>query len=168
MVPAVGQKAAIDTSSSRVWIKVLATTDLHGHISPVDYYVNKPDPLGLSCVATIVKKERATNPDALLLDSGDTIQGTPLIYYHNRKNNAPADPMMLVMSALKYDSMAVGNHEYNFGLKVLNKARSEAKFPWLSANTYQVGTDQTYYQPYLIKVVKGVRIGARVKLESCV
>ena len=53
-----------------------------------------------------------------------------------RKNNQPIDPMMLVMSSLKYDAMAVGNHEYNFGLKVLEKARKEAKFPWLSANTY--------------------------------
>ena len=36
--------------------------------------------------------------------------------------------------------MAVGNHEYNFGLKVLEKARSEANFPWLSANTYDKST----------------------------
>ncbi len=50
-------------------------------------------------------------------------------YYHNKKNNQPPDPMMLAMSALNYDSMAVGNHEYNFGLKVLEKARSEANFP---------------------------------------
>jgi hypothetical protein len=75
----------------------------------------------------------------LLLDSGDTIQGTPLEYFHNKKNNAPPDPMMLAMSALKYDALAVGNHEYNFGLKVLEKARREASFPWLSANTYKTG-----------------------------
>ncbi|MGH9897539.1 MAG: bifunctional metallophosphatase/5'-nucleotidase, partial [Pyrinomonadaceae bacterium] len=147
------------TGQQRVWIKILSTTDLHGHISPTDYYTNKPDSLGLACVAEIIKNERTANPDALLVDSGDTIQGTPLVYYHNIKNNAPVDPMMLVMNALKYDSMAVGNHEYNFGLKVLGKARREAAFPWLSANTYQAGTDQTFYQPYLIKEVRGVRVG---------
>ena len=48
--------------------------------------------------------------------------------------------MMLVMNFLNYDAMAVGNREYNFGLKVLEKARKEAKFPWLSANTYDVKT----------------------------
>jgi 2',3'-cyclic-nucleotide 2'-phosphodiesterase/3'-nucleotidase len=55
--------------------------------------------------------------------------------------------------------MAVGNHEYNFGLKVLEKARSEAKFPWLSANTYNKGTATTHYQPYIVKETNGVRVG---------
>jgi 2',3'-cyclic-nucleotide 2'-phosphodiesterase / 3'-nucleotidase len=67
--------------------------------------------------------------------------------------------MMLVMNSLSYDSMTVGNHEYNFGLKVLEKARSEAKFPWLSANTYEKETQKTHYQPYIVKELAGVRIG---------
>jgi len=42
------------------------------------------------------QRARLDNPNLLLLDSGDTIQGTPpLEYYHNRKNNQPTDPMML-------------------------------------------------------------------------
>ena len=143
----------------RVQVTILATTDLHGHILPIDYYTNKPDQSGLAKAATIIKAERKKNPDLLLLDSGDTIQGSPLVYYHNKKNNAPPDPMMLVMNSLKYDAMAVGNHEYNFGLNVLGKARSEAKFPFLSANTYKTGTDETAYQPYLVKEVNGVRVG---------
>jgi 2',3'-cyclic-nucleotide 2'-phosphodiesterase/3'-nucleotidase len=67
--------------------------------------------------------------------------------------------MMLVMNALKYDAMAVGNHEFNFGLPVLEKARHEANFPWLSANTYDVGTNRTHFKPYIIKEVNGVRVG---------
>jgi len=55
----------------------------------------------------------------LLLDSGDVIQGSPLEYVHNRVNNEPPDPMMRAMSTLGFDAMAVGNHEYNYGLKVL-------------------------------------------------
>ena len=106
----------------------------------------------------LIKQVRKENPNVLLIDSGDTIQGTPLAYYHNKKNNKPPDPMMLAMSALSYDAMAVGNHEYNFGLKVLEKARSEAKFPWLSANTYNKGTNKTHYQPYIVKEIAGVRI----------
>ncbi|HZM99109.1 MAG TPA: 5'-nucleotidase C-terminal domain-containing protein, partial [Pyrinomonadaceae bacterium] len=90
---------------------------------------------------------------------GDTIQGSPLESFHGRKNNQPPDPMMLVMNALNYDAMAVGNHEYNFGLKVLEKARQEAKFPWLSANTYETKTGKTHYQPYLVREISGVKIG---------
>ena len=151
--------AAGDAPVTRAHVAILATTDLHGNIYPIDYYTNKPDARGLAKAATIIKQARKDNPNLLLLDSGDTIQGTPMIYYHNKKNNAPPDPMMLVMNALKYDSMAVGNHDYNFGLKVHEKARSEARFPWLSANTYNTGTDQTHHAPYLVKEVNGVRIG---------
>jgi 2',3'-cyclic-nucleotide 2'-phosphodiesterase/3'-nucleotidase len=140
-------------------VTIMATTDLHGNILPVDYYTNKADQRGLAKVATIVKKARKENPDLILVDSGDAIQGSPLEYFHNKKNNQPADPMMAAMSALRYDAMVVGNHEYNFGLKVLEKARNEARFPWLSANTYNKGTEQTHYAPYLVKEVNGARVG---------
>lgn len=146
-------------ATERAQVTVLSTTDQHGHIFPIDAYTQQPANDGFAKVATLIKAARAKSPDLLLIDCGDTIQGTPLEYYHNRKNNGPVDPMMLVMNRLDYDCMTVGNHEYNFGLAVLNKARQEAHFPWLSANTYRVGTDETAYQPYLIKEVHGVRIG---------
>ena len=144
---------------SRAHIVILSTTDMHGRIFPIDYYTNKYDNVGIAKVGTLVREARKNDPDLLLIDSGDTIQGTPLEYIHNRHNNAPPDPMMLAMNELRYDAMAVGNHEYNFGLKVLEKARGEAKFPWMSANTYERVPDKTHYQPYIVKEVQGVRIG---------
>jgi 2',3'-cyclic-nucleotide 2'-phosphodiesterase / 3'-nucleotidase len=150
-----GQHAA----PQRAHVVILSTTDMHGRIFPIDYYTNKYDNVGIAKVATLVKEARKNDPDLMLVDSGDTIQGTPLEYFHNKRNNTPPDPMMLAMNALKYDSMTVGNHEYNFGLQVLNKARSEALFPFLSANTYDVGTSNTHYKPYIVKEVQGVRIG---------
>jgi 2',3'-cyclic-nucleotide 2'-phosphodiesterase (5'-nucleotidase family) len=146
-------------TAQRAHVVILGTTDMHGRVFPIDYYTNKYDNVGITKVATLVKEARKTDPNLLLVDSGDTIQGTPLEYFHNKRNNTPPDPMMLAMSALHYDSMTVGNHEYNFGLKVLEKARSEAKFPWLSANTYNKGTPTTHYTPYIVKEVDGVRIG---------
>src|SRR5438876_5325939 len=143
-------------ATPRVHVVILSTTDMHGRIFPIDYYTNKYDNVGITKVATLIKQARKDDPDLLLVDSGDTIQGTPLEYFHNKRNNTPPDPMMLAMNALHFDSMTVGNHEYNFGLKVLEKARSEAKFPWLSANTYDVngyianggGSLMNHYQPY--------------------
>jgi len=143
----------------RVQITILGTTDLHGNINPIDYYTNKPDNRGLAKVATLVKRIRKEHPNVLLVDSGDTIQGSPLASFHSRKNNQPPNPMMLAMNSLSYDAMAVGNHEYNFGLKVLEKARAEANFPWLSANTYDIAKQQPHYKPYIVKEVAGVRIG---------
>src|SRR5256886_7194812 len=147
------------SAPARAHLVIISTTDMHGRIFPIDYYTNKYDNVGIAKVATLVKEARKNDPDLLLLDSGDTIQGTPLEYFHNKRHNTPPDPMMLSMNALHYDAMAVGNHEYNFGLTVLEKARSEARFPWLSANTYDKGTAHTHYKPYLVKEVSGVRIG---------
>lgn len=144
---------------ARAIVTILSTTDLHGNIYPIDYNTNKPEPRGLARAATVVRLIRREKPDLLLLDSGDTIQGTPLAFHHARIYNKPPDAMMTVMNALAYDAMAVGNHEYEFGLDVVNKARGEAQFPWLSANTYKKGTDQNYFKPYLVKQVNGVRIG---------
>src|SRR5438045_638283 len=134
----------------RVQITILGTTDLHGNINPIDYYTNKPDNRGLAKIATLIKRIRKEQPNNLLIDSGDTIQGTPLESFHGRKNNQPPDPMMLAMNSLDYDAMTVGNHEYNFGLKVLEKARKEAQFPWISAKTYETNTRSLQYNPYIV------------------
>lgn len=160
--PAVAASASAATparDADYARITILSTTDLHGHVYPVDYYTGKPSQDGLAKIATLIRQARQDAPRALLLDIGDVIQGTPLTYYHNRINNTPADPMMLCMNALGYDSMTPGNHEYNFGLDVLNKARGEAAFPWLSANTVRAGTDTPAYVPYFVKEVDGVRVG---------
>ena len=160
----IAQAFSIHTSAGsdgaqRTHVVILGTTDMHGRVFPIDYYSNKYDNVGIAKVATLIKEARKTDPDLMLVDSGDTIQGTPLEYIHNKRNNTPPDPMMLAMNALHYDSMAVGNHEYNFGLKVLEKARGEAKFPWLSANSHNKGTNEPHYTPYIIKEVNGVRVG---------
>jgi len=143
----------------RVQITILGTTDLHGNINPIDYYTNKPDNRGLAKVSTLIKRIRKDQPNVVLVDSGDTIQGSPLESFHARKNNGPIDPMMRVMNSLNYDAMTVGNHEYNFGNAVREKARKEAEFPWLSANTYDIKTGKTHYQPYTVREIEGVKIG---------
>src|SRR4029453_7356868 len=151
--------ASGSVAPERVQITILGTTDLHGNINPIDYYTNKADNRGLAKIATLIKGSGKEQPNVLLIDSGDTIQGSPLESFHGRKNNQPPDPMMLAMSSLNYDAMAAGNHEYNFGFKVLEKARNEANFPWLSANTYDKTSQKPHYKPYIVKEVAGVRIG---------
>jgi 2',3'-cyclic-nucleotide 2'-phosphodiesterase/3'-nucleotidase len=140
-------------------VSLAATTDLHGRIYPIDYSNDFPYEGGLAKISTVIKQLRDDDPHLLLVDSGDTIEGNPLAYYHARRNNAPPDPMMLVMNSLHYDSMTLGNHDFNYGLAVQGKARGEARFPWISANIYSTATHQPAYTPYLVKVVNGIRIG---------
>jgi 2',3'-cyclic-nucleotide 2'-phosphodiesterase/3'-nucleotidase len=146
-------------AAEREQVTLLSTTDVHGRIFPIDYFTDKPADLGLAKLSTLIQQVRKETPNVVLFDCGDTIQGTPLVYVHNRKNNTPANPMMLVMNSLGYAAMTPGNHEYNFGRAVLEKARSEAKFPWISANTYRAGTDEQAYAPYVIREIGGVRVG---------
>jgi 2',3'-cyclic-nucleotide 2'-phosphodiesterase/3'-nucleotidase len=152
-------------------ITVLATTDMHGNLFPIDYVTDQPAARGLAKVATLIRAAEAENPNHLLIDCGDTIQGTPLEYAYQdfvRTGSGPLglkpaaplnhDPMMLAMNLLGYDAMAVGNHEFNFGLKNLAKARSDARFPWLSANTTggALGGQDQPFATYVVKTVAGV------------
>src|SRR5215813_1958495 len=163
--------AAAAAGAETVTVTVLATTDLHGNLLPIDYVTGKPAPRGLAKIATLIRAAEAENPNHLLIDCGDTIQGTPLEYAYQTfvrtgagplglKPAAPLpdDPMMLAMNRLGYDAMAVGNHEFNFGLKNLDRARSAAHFPWLSANTELVSGSRKPFARYLLKSVGGVRV----------
>ena len=144
-----------------VHLTLLGTTDVHGSIEPYNYAADKVDEReGLSKISTLVRAIRQEQPNALLLDSGDMIQGNPLVFYAATRESAKPNPMILVMNAMGYTAAAVGNHEFNFGLKNLWKAKSEAHFPILAANVRQIyeGTPQ-HFDPYIIKNVDGVRVG---------
>ena len=149
------------SSAEAVTITVLATTDTHGAIYPYDYYTRQPAARGLAAAATLIEEVRRETPNTLLIDCGDTIQGSPLESVHQSAVRAGTatrpDPMMAVMNAMGYDAMVVGNHEFNFGLGNLQKARESARFPWLSANTLSSGTLPPF-APYVVKTIAGVKV----------
>lgn len=148
------------TAADDVTLTLLSTTDSHGHLLAWDDITNKPANWGLAKIATLVETIRATAPNVLLLDCGDTIEGTPLAYYFNVKEHALPNPEIAVMNAMHYDAMEVGNHEFNFGERVMWKAKRESHFPWLAANLKQTYTSGVpYFQPYIIRTVGGVRVG---------
>ncbi|HSD30014.1 MAG TPA: metallophosphoesterase, partial [Vicinamibacteria bacterium] len=151
----------VPASTETVTVTVLATTDTHGFLYPWDYFTRQPAPRGLAAAATLVAEVRREAPHALLIDCGDTIQGSPLESVHQAavregRTKSP-DPMMLAMNRMGYDAMVVGNHEFNFGLRNLAAARETARFPWLSANT-STGGALPPFAPYLVKTVGGVKV----------
>ncbi len=149
----------VDTSPRTV--RLLQTSDLHTNIYPWDYFTGTADASrGLAKVATLVKQARAENPDCnLLIDTGDTIQGTPLGTYYALVDNAPTHPMAVAMNELRYDVMALGNHEFNYGLNVLNKFKGEVNFPILGANVRKSADGGEAFTPFVIKDVCGVKVG---------
>src|ERR1700693_5048729 len=144
----------------RVSLTLLSTTDLHGHIFPEDDFTGRTANWGLAKVATLIGSIRAQRPNVLLLDCGDTTQGTPLAYYAIRRMANRPNPMIAAMNELGYAAMAPGNHEFNFGLEVLSKVRREAKFPLLAANLRPTAASNPVgIESYAIRTIAGVRVG---------
>lgn len=126
-------------------LTILETTDLHGHIYPVDYSNNATTNYGLARIATLIQKIKSQQQNVLLFDDGDLIQGSPLEYYHAAIDNSGIDPMIEIMNYLGYNAMTLGNHEFNYGQQVLRKAISEANFPITSANIVNAETGKPEY-----------------------
>ena len=157
----------------QVSVTLLATTDLHGNLYPIDYYTGEPAERGLAKTATLIEAVRRENANTLLIDCGDTIQGTPLESVYQQyvsRGRLPlglrfagqplrADPMMLAMNRLGYRAMVLGNHEFNFGLANIERARADARFPWLSANTALApGAQLRPFEPYIVETLDGVKV----------
>ncbi|MEB3197553.1 MAG: 5'-nucleotidase C-terminal domain-containing protein [Candidatus Sericytochromatia bacterium] len=150
----------LEDPQAHLLVQVMSTTDVHGRIYPTNYYGDKGDePVGVARVSTLVNGIRAKNPHTLLVDSGDCLQGTPLTYYHARLAPRALNPMVAAYNAMRFDAFAVGNHEYNYDLPYLLKARDEARYPFVSGNIYHHGTRKPVFRPYTIKTVGGVRVG---------
>ncbi len=138
--------AGVGIAGERVTLQVLNTTDLHMNLKDYDYYVDKPDAsIGLTRVASLIRAARAENPNTVLVDNGDLIQGTPMGDWVARERGVPADlphPAMAALNLLGYDAAVLGNHEFNYGLDFLGQTYAGARFPVLAGNVFKVDGDQ--------------------------
>ncbi|MFJ5838804.1 bifunctional metallophosphatase/5'-nucleotidase [Streptomyces shenzhenensis] len=145
-------------------LTVMGTTDLHGHVFNWDYFKDAEysdaagNAMGLARVSTLinqVRKEKGRE-NTLLLDAGDTIQGTPLTYYYAKVDpitakGGPVHPMAQAMNAIGYDAAALGNHEFNYGIETLRTFEDQLRFPLLGANAVDAKTLKPAFPPYFIK-----------------
>lgn len=118
-----------------ITLTILGTSDLHGNILGFSYEDNaETSNNGMARLYTYISQVRAENPNTILIDNGDAIQGTimtdDLFNPHPEKEH----PMMTVMNAFDYDCMTLGNHEFNWGVPTMLSILSQAEFPVLAAN----------------------------------
>ncbi|MBC2877150.1 MULTISPECIES: bifunctional metallophosphatase/5'-nucleotidase [Streptomyces] len=150
--------------TKRYAFTVMGTTDLHGNVFNWDYFTDAEfddkahNDVGLAKISTLVKQVRKEKGrrNTLLIDAGDTIQGTQLAYYYARvepitKAHGPVHPMALAMNSMGYDAAALGNHEFNYGIPVLRKFEQQCHFPLLGANALDAKTMRPAFRPYVIK-----------------
>ncbi|MFL5640120.1 MAG: 5'-nucleotidase C-terminal domain-containing protein, partial [Gemmatimonadaceae bacterium] len=96
----------------------------------------------------------------ILLDAGDLLQGNPLAYVSAKVSHDRANPVIAAMNTMQYDAAAIGNHEYNYGVPYLDSAVRQARFPFLSANTYRIDPAGIHaYRPWTIVERAGIKVG---------
>ncbi len=112
-------------------MRIVFTSDTHGSLYPVNYAQNCPENTGLFCVAAQIDKDENT----LVLDGGDSLQGTPLLsYYLAHKNEYEFNPMAEGFNAMGLDYYTLGNHDFNFGYEAILDYVTAMKAQLISCN----------------------------------
>jgi 2',3'-cyclic-nucleotide 2'-phosphodiesterase/3'-nucleotidase len=186
-----GDGSGVPAEGTKATLALLETTDLHVNVVGYDYYKLAPDnSLGFDRVATLIKAARAEFPNSLLLDDGDTIQGTVLGDYEAIVKPIGCDSteaMYKAMNSLNYDAGTIGNHEFNYGLAYLSQVTGTAlnvdvaglptkkcagpNFPQVLANVNSSKDNQPLFQPYTVLTrnisathPQGYAVGATLKI----
>ncbi len=138
-----------------IQITLLATSDIHGRSMPWDYATDGPNLTGsLTQLYTIIKDIRNDNPNTILLENGDLIQDNSAELF----NDQPKSPMLVAINEMGYEAWTYGNHEFNFGLDVLDKVSSQFNGTRLAGNVYKENGER-YLPAYTIIEREGVKIG---------
>ena len=117
-------EGATESSADLPEANIIHTNDVHGRI------VEEKGVIGDAKLAAVIDEERAKNPSTLVVDAGDAFQGLPI------SNSSKGEERAKILNEIGYDAMAVGNHEFDFGLDEAKKYKEILNFPLLSSNTY--------------------------------
>jgi 2',3'-cyclic-nucleotide 2'-phosphodiesterase (5'-nucleotidase family) len=138
-------------SDSLISITILYTNDEHGWFEVTDYYD------GAAGLAGLWEDEEGYDgsENFLILSGGDLWTGAAASTWFE------GESMVDVMNVMEYDAAAIGNHEFDFKVSVLNQRLSEMDFPLLAANITEKSTGDIpdFAQPYIIKNIDGIQIG---------
>ena len=136
---------------------ILHTNDTHSCIFPLNKHLADTMLAGRGGFirrAEMVRRERSKHPDLLLFDSGDFSQGSP--YYTLYKGDVEVG----LMNLMRYDAVAIGNHEFDFGVENMARLFKKADFPIVCANYDFTGTAlEGVVKPYVVLRRGGLRIG---------
>src|SRR5215213_770194 len=144
----------LNASVADTVITILHTNDTHSQIDPLPANDRNAGKGGVARRATLVKRVRKENPNTLLIDAGDVLQGTPYFNFYKGEVEYKA------MSAIGYDVGTLGNHEFDNGVEALAAALKFANFDIVSANYDVRGTVlEQRVRRYVVKTLGGIRIG---------
>ena len=145
----------LEPQKGETLITVLHTNDTHSQIDPIlendKTYAGKG---GVARRATLVQRVRKENPNTLMIDAGDVLQGTPYFNFYKGEVEYKA------MSLIGYDAGTIGNHEFDNGVESLAKAMQFANFDIVSTNYDVRGSAlESKVKTHVVKELGGVRVG---------
>lgn len=154
----------LEPQAGETLISILHTNDTHSQIDPLPANDRNAGKGGVARRATLVRRIRKEQPNTLLLDAGDAFQGTP--YFNLYKGEVE----IKAMTAVGYDAMTLGNHDFDNGIPALASALKHANFQVVSTNYDVRGTElEPVVKTHLVKEIGGVRVGLfglGIKLEG--
>ncbi|NFI52176.1 bifunctional metallophosphatase/5'-nucleotidase [Clostridium botulinum] len=151
-----GTANTLESKGDNMTLQILTTTDTHGRFSPYDYAINMPNASGsLAQISTKVSELRAQNPNTILVDAGDTIQDNSESLFIN----TPVNPMILAMNKIGYDTLTLGNHEFNYGIGNLKHIMKQFNGTVLGGNVYEKDGTTRIAAPYTVIEKNGVKVG---------
>jgi 2',3'-cyclic-nucleotide 2'-phosphodiesterase (5'-nucleotidase family) len=135
-------------------VTILYTNDFHSAFDPIPAYWLPGEPRigGAAHLATLINQIRAREEAVFLFDTGDMFTG--MISFLTR-----GEALMEMMRAMRYDAMAIGNHEFDYGSENFSRQMYRVPYPILGANIFYKGTAHPYSRPYVILERGGVRLG---------
>ena len=139
-------------------IRIVHTTDVHGHLFPYDFVNDRPSGGSYARVATYVRELKEANQEVLLLDAGDILQGQPTAYYYNYIDTLGVHPLATFFNQYGYDAITMGNHDIETGHGVYDKFVAQLNIPALGANVLREESGEPYFQPFVIVNKGGRRI----------
>ena len=153
--------SAVSTAMAQeVNIKLLGTSDIHGRVVPWSYGADVEDKSGsYAQIATYVKDVRKNNKNVVLVEVGDAIQDNQVDVFAKDKKYYKDHPIPKVLNEMNYDIFVLGNHEFNFGMKVLDEILKDIKAKKLTANFYHKKNDKRYIDATTIIEKDGVKLG---------
>ena len=126
--------AALAAGNGETHLTIIGTSDTHGNIWGYSYEDMKESTGdGLARVSAYVNQVRSENPNTILVDAGDTIQGTIMTDDLYSKDTA-SHPVAAALNYMDYDAWTLGNHEFNFGVDTLKSILEQVDMPVLAAN----------------------------------
>ena len=135
-------------------ITILASSDVHGSIFPYSYADKHQTNSGLASLKTLIDSLRDEN--TIVIDNGDCIEGSPLMFYHFKNYRDEVTPVTKGMNEINYDFVNVGNHDFNYGSEILFRHLDNLNAPCLTCNILYHG--KSLGPRYLIKEVAGKKL----------